>query len=156
MPSAPPELGLLLLSRHLRVLWANRLMAEYFGVPRDELARGHARTLVQGAIGNAIERPDRFAKALLGGYADRRHLAGLTCHVLPGAGRPERWLEYSSRPICGGKRAGQRLECFLDVTGERAPGERARRRNASPRGGARERSSAALPAGTSRGQQREA
>ena len=53
------------------------------------------------------------------------------CHVLPGGGREERWLEHWSQPIRSGRYAGGRIEHYYDITA-RKQAERAMRRLLHP------------------------
>ena len=119
--------GLLLLSPHFRVVWADDLLIEQFGLSHDEVLHSDIRTLLRGPLGRVFAHPERFACAVLGSYADQTYLSGRPCHVLPGETRRERRFEYSSRPIYSGKHAGGRVECYLDVTARSRPREEAER-----------------------------
>lgn len=115
MPT-PSQPGLFLLSPHFRIVWANERALTYFGWGRRDVLHRDMRALLRNSMQPVLERPDRFACALLASYADHRHLSERTCHVLPGEQRQERRLEYASRPIHQGKHTGGRVEHYLDVT----------------------------------------
>ncbi len=59
---------------------------------------------------------DRCCEEAISAYANKTCIFNLECHVLPGAGRRERWLNYWSHPIESGLYAGGRVEHYYDIT----------------------------------------
>ena len=116
---AQTELGLFLLNRHLKVVWVSEPLVRYFQIPRGEILHHDIRLLLRETLGDAFMQPERFINTVLESYNDGTYVSELTCQTRSAAEREERWLEYTSRPLYGGKHAGGRIECYLDITGER-------------------------------------
>jgi PAS domain S-box-containing protein len=96
------------------LVWANTEVEGIFGVAVDEFL-GRRLEDVQEAVDDIFERPDQFVDAYeraVDGETEIDH----ECHVLPGAGRDERWLVHRTRPITDGLYDGGWVSTFVDVT----------------------------------------
>jgi len=111
--------GVILLDSDLRVVWVNKALENYFGLRREELIGRDKRQLIKEQIQYIFEDPARFAETILTAYENGTYIEGFECHVLPGGGREERWLEHRSLPIGAGLYAGGRLEIYYDITGRK-------------------------------------
>jgi PAS domain S-box-containing protein len=120
--------GLFILDSDLTVLWANKAVQRFFGIPRDMLLGKEQQWLVRNHLAAATERPGEFARALAATYEDNTYTEQFECHIIPGPGvggapaRRERWLEHISHPITTGIYKGGRIEHYTDTT-DRKKGE---------------------------------
>lgn len=108
--------GMFILDRDFRVVWVNKALERYFGLRREEVIGRDKRKLIQERIKNLFEDPEEFADRVLATYDDNTYIENFECHVLPGEGVEERWLEHWSQPIHTGLYAGGRIEHYYDVT----------------------------------------
>ncbi|MFC7177736.1 PAS domain-containing protein [Halosegnis marinus] len=107
--------GTFVLDADGRVAWANRAVADYFGLERDALVGREQADVVRGSLAPAIEDGEGMAARLLG----EEGIEKFECHVLAGEGREERWLQYWSQPVTDGEYAGGRIEHYYDITDRR-------------------------------------
>ena len=113
--------GIFILDSDLTVVWANKAVQRFFGVPRESMLGKEQRWLVRTHLAAATENPGEFTRALSCTYDDNTYTESFECHILPapaGAGmsRRERWLEHLSHPIESGIYRGGRIEHYSDVT----------------------------------------
>ena len=108
--------GIFILDADFKVVWINRSMERYFGLERGSAVGRDKRGLIRERIETIFEDPDSFVETVFATYDDNTYLESFECHVLPGPGRDERWLEHRSRPIESGLYAGGRIEHYYDVT----------------------------------------
>jgi PAS domain S-box-containing protein len=108
--------GVFILDPRFNVVWMNRTMESYFGIRREEAIGRSKRAMVNARIKHMFEDPERFAATVLATYDRNTYAEDFQCHVLPGEGRQERWLERRSRPIETGDLSGGRIEHYYDVT----------------------------------------
>ncbi|WP_323674220.1 PAS domain S-box protein [Halorubellus sp. PRR65] len=114
------DVALFVLDADGDVVWVNEAVADYFGVDRDAIM-GRPKREVLSETAAAVAEPTRFRERLEAVYdADgSRGEERFECHVLPGDGREERWLEHRSRPIESGLYEGGRIEHYTDVTAQK-------------------------------------
>ncbi len=108
--------GMFILDSDFRVVWMNRALERYFGLRREEVIGKDKRELIRTRIKDIFADPDGFAERVLAAYANNTYVEHFECHVLPGPGREERWLEHWSQPIRSGRYAGGRVEHYTDIT----------------------------------------
>lgn len=108
--------GIFLLDVDFKVVWISRAMERYFGIDRANVIGRDKRKLIRELIRNHLEDPLHFEERVLATYENNAYIEHFRCHVLPGEGREERWLEHWSQPINAGPFAGGRVEHYIDVT----------------------------------------
>jgi len=111
--------GVFILDASFEVTWVNGTMSGYLGLPHGELIGKDKRQLIRERVQDIFEKPQEFADRVLATYDDNTYIESFECHVLPAAGREERWLEHWSKPIQTGLYAGGRVELYHDVTQRR-------------------------------------
>ena len=107
--------GTFVLDADFSVVWINDSIAEYFGVDSDIIGQDK-RGLIEGRIKHIFADPDRFADRVIATYDNNTYVERFECHVTPGDGRKDRWLEHWSYPITTGPYAGGRIEHYVDIT----------------------------------------
>jgi PAS domain S-box-containing protein len=112
------DVGIFILDDDLTVVWVNEAVEAYFGLERSAVV-GRDKREVLAETASAFEDPERFRERVAATYDDPGREERFECHVLPGDGRTERWLEHSSHPIDSGLYEGGRIEHYTDVTGQR-------------------------------------
>ncbi|MHC4550490.1 MAG: PAS domain-containing protein [Planctomycetota bacterium] len=118
--------GVCILDADRRVVWVNRNFESFFDAPRREVVGADAAALVRERLSPQLEDPQEFCDKLLRAYGDNTYTELFECHILPGEGRWERWLEHRSQPIQAGLYAGGRMEHYTDVTERRLAEQRIR------------------------------
>lgn len=108
--------GIFVLDDAFRVVWLNASLERYFGIDRHEVIGRDKRQLIREKIRTRLEDPHYFQERVFATYRDNTYIEHFQCHILPGVGREERWLEHWSQPIEGGPYAGGRVEHYVDVT----------------------------------------
>ncbi len=108
--------GIFILDSDFKVVWINRALERYFGLRRQEIIGKDKRELIRTRIKDIFEDPAGFADKVLSAYDDNTYIENFECHVLPGPGREDRWLEHWSQPILSGRYAGGRVEHYTDIT----------------------------------------
>ena len=121
------EVGIFILDAAFNIVWVNRTMGRFFCFERDEVIGKPKRDLIRQSIARIFEEPERFAATVLATYDDNTYTEQFECHVLPGEGREERWLQHWSQPVASGLYAGGRIEHYYDIT-ERKQNEAQQRR----------------------------
>ena len=112
------DVGLIILDSDQAVVWANRAFERYVGIDREEMVGENHRQLFADRFRDVFEDCTAVLRRVAGSRADTNDdsIETYECHVLPGGGRKERWLEHRSRPIDTGVYAGGRLEHYSDVS----------------------------------------
>lgn len=110
------HVGTFIIDRNSRVVWINKAMERFFGLQREHVIGQNKRLLIQEKIQHIFEDPASFSEKVIATYDDNSYVENFECHVLPGDGREERWLEHWSQPISTGLYAGGRLEYYTDIT----------------------------------------
>jgi len=110
------EVGVFVLDSEFEVAWINEATERYFGFERERVLGRDKRRLVDESIASVVEDSSTFADTVLSTYDDNTSTERFECHVTPGDGRDERWLEHLSEPIDSGAYAGGRVELYYDVT----------------------------------------
>ena len=110
------SVGTFILDADFSVAWMNRAIETYFGVDRDSTIGQDKRYLVRTHIQHIFEKSEEFARKVLAAYNSNTYRESFECHVLPGEGREERWLEHWSQPITSGPYAGGRIDHYTDIT----------------------------------------
>lgn len=108
--------GIFLLEKDRRITWMNSTLERYFGIPREEVVGKDKPQVIEAYLRGVLEDPLSYLTASRAAYEASFPVEGLECHVLPGEGREERWLEYWSQPIALGLYAGGRIEQYTDIT----------------------------------------
>jgi PAS domain S-box-containing protein len=108
--------GLFILDASFRVVWMNRTLEQFFGLPREAAIGRDKRRLIRDRIAHIFENGAAFAEKVFKTYSDNSYIEQFECHVLPGENRAERWLQHWSQPIAEGLYAGGRIEYYTDIT----------------------------------------
>jgi len=108
--------GVFILDAEFRVVWINSAIERYFGLQKENVIGRDKRQTIRERIQSIFEDPDGFASTVLATYDDNTYVEHFECHVLPGDGREERWLEHWSQPITRGPYSGGRVEHYYDIT----------------------------------------
>ncbi|MHC4270030.1 MAG: PAS domain-containing protein, partial [Planctomycetota bacterium] len=110
------NVGVFILDKEFRVVWINKALESYFGLKRDDVIMKDKRQLIKNNMRHIFEDGDKFKERVLKTYDDNSYMEDFVCHILPGDGREERWLEHWSQPIVSGLYAGGRVELYTDIT----------------------------------------
>ncbi|ODR82724.1 PAS sensor protein [Haladaptatus sp. W1] len=113
------DVGVFVLDKDFQVAWANDTTKRYFGLDYERVVGQDKRTLINNQIASTITESETFAEVVLATYDDNTYTEQFECHVAPGNGRKERWLEHRSKPIEAGAYAGGRVELYYDVTDQK-------------------------------------
>ncbi|MCL4238704.1 MAG: PAS domain-containing protein [Anaerolineae bacterium] len=108
--------GVFILDSQFHVRRVNSKLEEFFGIPRTELLGQDKRYLIRERISAIIEGGADFRQRVLATYDSNTYAENFICHVLPGGGRQERWLEHFSQPIYKDSAIIGRAEVYFDVT----------------------------------------
>jgi len=122
------EVGIFILDSDFKVVWVNQSLERYFALQRDDIIGKDKRQLIRERIKNIFEDPESFAEKVLATYDDNTYIENFECHVLPGEGREEYWLEHWSQPIQTGLFAGGRIEHYYNITERKRADEALRER----------------------------
>ncbi len=109
-------MGVIILDSDLKVVWCNEATEIYFGIEREELIDQDTRQLIDTKLKCVFEDPEDYATRLFTAYEQSSFTDRFECHVMPGEGREERWLEHWSQPIRSGMYEGGRIEQYTDIT----------------------------------------
>jgi len=110
------NVGILILDNEYKVIWINKTIEDFFGIKLAEVVGKDNKQLIEEKINLIFEEPDMFKKTVINTYKDNTYVENFTCHVLPGDGLDERWLEHWSQPISSGLYEGGRVEHYTDIT----------------------------------------
>ena len=113
------NVGVIILDSDLNIVWINRATEIFFGINKEEVIGKSKRELLRRHIKHIFEDPERFESLVLATYENNTYTENFVCHVVPGYGREERWLEHWSQPIESGPFAGGRIEHYHDITDQR-------------------------------------
>jgi PAS domain S-box-containing protein len=108
--------AVLILDRALQVVWCNEATELYFGFKREEVINQDKRKLIDDKLKCVFADPDDYMTKLISAYDAESFTDRFECHVTPGDGREDRWLEHWSQPIRDGIYRGGRIEQYTDVT----------------------------------------
>ncbi|KAF5414520.1 MAG: Methyl sulfide methyltransferase-associated sensor [Candidatus Methanogaster sp.] len=114
------DVGIFILDDEFKVVWINHSTEKYFGLNRKDVIGKDKRQLIHKRIKDIFEDPETFKEKVFATYDNNIYLENFECHVLPGEGRKERWLEHWSQPIRSGLYKGGRIEHYSDITGRKA------------------------------------
>lgn len=113
------SVGVFVLDANFQVVLVNKAMETYFGLQRENVVGRDKRTLITSTISSIMEEPEQFVEKVFATYDNNTYVEHFDCHVLPGPGREERWLEHWSEPITTGLFVGGRIEHYTDITRRR-------------------------------------
>ena len=109
------ETGVVFIDNAGKVIWANKAIERFFGVPRDSCIGSPATKLLE-KIRFRLEAPEEFTRTVRRAYREDLTVENITCRIRPGLRREEKVLQYSSYPVKkDGKRVG-RIDYYVDVT----------------------------------------
>jgi len=108
--------AIIVLDADFKVVWANQIFADYFGLSPEALMGQDKRELIRNTLKYVFEDADQFEQKVLATYSNNTYAESFECHVLAEGKRQERWLECYSRPIKSGLYAGGRIEHYYDIT----------------------------------------
>jgi len=118
--------GVCIVDADRNIIWVNHNFESFFGVRRADLVGTDARDLIRERLQPLFEDAGSFADKVLKTYEDNTYTEIFECHILPGEGRWERWLEHRSQPIKSGLYKGGRIEHYTEVTERRMAEQRIR------------------------------
>jgi len=110
-------IGVFVLDARFQVAEVNKTLAEFFGVPQEQMLGQDKKRLVRERLSRIMENGYAFSARVLATYRDNTYIERFVCHVLPEGDREERWLQHNSRPILTGTYKGGRIESYTDITG---------------------------------------
>jgi len=110
------SVGIFILDSNFKVVWINQALERYFGLKREDVIGKDKRELIRARIKDTFEDPEMFADKVIATYDNNTYIENFECHVMPSAGREERWLDHWSQPIRSGYYAGGRVEYYTDIT----------------------------------------
>ncbi|HEX5137275.1 MAG TPA: PAS domain S-box protein [Planctomycetota bacterium] len=119
------SVGVCIIGPDRKVVWVNRSFAAFFGLDAKRTAGADAPELATRLSG-LVEDPSGFRERLIAAYAENTRAEAFECHVLPGEGRWERWLEHRSQPIASGLYDGGRIDQYADITERKLAEQRIR------------------------------
>jgi PAS domain S-box-containing protein len=108
--------GVFILDEKFKIVLANKALAQYFGLDRNEIIGKDERRTIREEIKGIFENPEGFAEKVLATYDNNTYVERFECHVMPEGEREERWLVHQSMPIRSGLYKGGRVEFYHDVT----------------------------------------
>ncbi|HDZ24640.1 MAG TPA: PAS domain-containing sensor histidine kinase, partial [Desulfobacteraceae bacterium] len=121
------KVGVFILDSEFNVVWVSDALRRYFGLGDADIVGKDKRQLIHERIKGIFENPEWFQEKVLATYDNNTYVESFECHVLPGAGRKERWLRHWSEPIELGTYSGGRIEHYIDITDQKnAEAERIR------------------------------
>ena len=115
-----------ILDSEFRIVWVNRAYESYLGQERSDVVGLPARRVVRDRLGPVMEDTEAFTEKVLATYDDGTYTEHFECHVTPGRGRLDRWLEFWSQQIESGLYKGGRIEHYAEVTERRNAEQRIR------------------------------
>ncbi len=107
------DVGFLILDKNSRIVWINDTLEKFFGIRRDEIVGRDKNKVFRERIKFIFEDPEGVTKKFLSSCSEKRRSE---CHILPGDGRKERWLECINKPIEKGLYKGGCIELYYDIT----------------------------------------
>lgn len=108
--------GIFILDADFKVVWVNKSVELYFGLPRDQIIGKDKKSLVENRIKYIFEKPDEFESNSLSYLNNKDQVQTFECHILKNESIDERWLQHFSQPIYSGLYAGGRIEHYTDIT----------------------------------------
>jgi len=109
------DLGIVLVDKQGHVLWANRAVEKFFGVPREALVGIPGLRAIQ-QLAQVLEDPQDFLRRVQAAYQSGSPVEEVELRVWGGRGRRERILQYRSIPIQTQRYKGGRVDYFADIT----------------------------------------
>jgi len=103
--------GVVLIDAAGKVIWANKAIERFFGVPRDSCIGLPARKVLERLLFR-IDNRGEFEDMVRYAYGHGVAVENLECKIRPGLQREERILQYSSYPI----ENGGRIDYYVDIT----------------------------------------
>ena len=107
------EVGILIADAHNKVVWLNKKMNAFFGIPCTEILEQSRMQLFQQYIQPLLEDPKMMKEIYSRNIPAEKNPI---CHLLAKQGLTERWLEYRIQPISTGLYAGGQVELYYDIT----------------------------------------
>lgn len=123
------EVGTCILDAEFKIVWESKAMARYFGFDIDGVIGRENKQLILEKMSGIFEDSEHFVSKVFATYDDNTYHEKFVCHVMPGAGREDRWLQHSSQPILSGLFAGGRVEHYYDITALKVAEEKLTRQN---------------------------
>lgn len=108
--------GIFILDADFKVVWVNKSVELYFGLPREQIIGKDKKSLVESKIKYIFENPDDFQANSLSYLNSKDQVQTFECHILKSDTVDERWLQHFSQPIYSGLYAGGRIEHYTDIT----------------------------------------
>jgi len=108
--------GVFILDEKFKIVLANKALAQYFGLDRNEIIGKDKRLTVREKIKDIFENPEGFVEKVFATYDNNTYVERFECHVMPDGEREERWLVHQSMPIRFGLYKGGRVEFYHDAT----------------------------------------
>lgn len=109
------DLGIVLIDAQGHVLWANRALEKFFGVPRDKLVGKQSLRAIQ-LLAGALDKPQEFLARVKQAYREGTPVEEAELRVWQGPRSSERILQYRSIPIQTKRYKGGRIDYFADIT----------------------------------------
>ncbi len=109
-------IGILLFDASSKVVLINAKMERYFGLRRGVVVGKDRRQFIDWLAVEDVVEQDTYLDKLREAYENDAPIERLECHILPGKGREERWLEHWIQPFETSTPAGGRIDCFYDIS----------------------------------------
>jgi len=103
--------GVVLIDAGGKVIWANKAIERFFGIPRDSCIGLPARKVLERLLFR-IDNRSEFEDVVHYAYGEGAAVENVECRVRSGLQREERILQYSSYPI----ENGGRIDHYVDIT----------------------------------------
>ena len=110
------NIGIFILDNEFKVVWINKAMEVFFGIKLAEIIGKNKKQIINERIQLIFKEPEEFRQKVFSTYENNTYVENFICHVLPGDGREERWLEHWSQPISSGLYEGGRVEHYTDIS----------------------------------------
>lgn len=108
--------GFFIIDANYNVVWVNKSVELYFGLPREQIIGKDKKILVETKLKYIFENPDDFEARSLSFLDNKEQVQTFECHILESENVEERWLQHFSQPIYSGLYAGGRIEHYTDIT----------------------------------------
>ncbi|MFN8578557.1 MAG: ATP-binding protein [Candidatus Sericytochromatia bacterium] len=108
--------GIFILDSSSKIVWVNKSVEQYFGIPREDIINKDKKDLVEKRLKHIFEKPEDFVLNSIDYLNNKDQVQNFECHILKNAHIQDRWLQHFSQPIYSGLYTGGRIEHYTDIT----------------------------------------